>query len=58
MDENAPPAVSITAIEVPFWNLVTMLIKVWFAAIIALAIAGAIPLIIVLGVTALWGSWF
>lgn len=41
-DEYIPPAVAISSIEIPFWNLVTFAIQLWFAILIASAIIGAV----------------
>lgn len=37
-----PEGVSIVAVEIPFWNLVNLVLKVYFAFVVASAIIGAI----------------
>lgn len=47
-DEFIPPAVAISSIEVPFWNLVTFAIKFWFAQLVAFAIIAGLAFLLTL----------
>ena len=46
-----PPGVSIVAVEIPFWNLVNLVFKVYFAFLVASFMIGA-----VLGIG--WLVWY
>lgn len=50
---DIPPGVSLVAVEIPFWNLVNLVFKVYFAFAVASFIIGAIGGLIFLIVTAL-----
>lgn len=39
---DVPPGVSLVAVEIPFWNLVNLVFKVYFAIVVASAMVGAI----------------
>ena len=47
-DRYVPPAVAITSVEIPFWQLVVLFIKAYFAWLVASAIIGAFALLMVL----------
>lgn len=39
---DVPPGVSIVAVEIPFWNLVNLILKIYFALIVASFIVGTV----------------
>lgn len=50
-----PDGVSLVAVEIPFWNLVNLVIKVYVAFLVASAIIGAILGVLVLIAAAVIG---
>ena len=46
MPDDAPAAVTIAGIDMPFWQLVSTLVVFWFAVLLSLAIVALIPLAI------------
>lgn len=50
---DVPPGVSLVAVEIPFWNLVNLMFKVYFAFAVASFIVGAIGGVIWLVITSL-----